>query len=204
MTQPADTRSDLLEDELGIYGRDVRRLLLDSISCTLHNKGYYLKGNTEASDIDWVARHIWCAFAQPGHINRWEHLDEGSEEDARPKSIDPNTRVFWRKVARCATGALPGLMGRVADRMVHMSQVMRSMERACGVEDELALRKKYLGFMAEGRLRTERDEFEAMASEWHYAAGVAAVVLGISPALSPEEFMGAVQQLVESRQEAEE
>lgn len=108
-----DLDTSLLDDALGFVTGEARYNVLDSLACYLHNTGYALQGNNEASDVEWFARRL---FEHDRHGNgRWESAENAED---------------WRSVARVVLAALPDYQRRVASRLIELSKVVRDIERA--------------------------------------------------------------------------
>ena len=111
-----------LAEPFNFAWRESNHAILDSIAGNLHNKGYSLQGNTEESDIRWLARAMWVRST--GDLASPNQFDDQHE----------STRKEWIKNAEIAVKCLPALMGRIAHRVILMSQALRGMERAIRVE----------------------------------------------------------------------
>jgi hypothetical protein len=99
--------------------RESHHAILDSIACNLHNKGYSLQGNTEESDFRWLARAMYC-----DHPKRYAHEPKDFDR------LDEAQRAEWVLLAEIAVKCMPALMGRIAHRVILMSQALRTLERA--------------------------------------------------------------------------
>lgn len=53
-----DRDNDHFDKMTDFLTQEARRHVLDAIACEFHNQGYTLNGNTEASDVAWLARRI--------------------------------------------------------------------------------------------------------------------------------------------------
>ncbi len=105
---------------LGRTSREVEHIIVDTISCDLHNNGYALEGNTEANDPDWLAAEIYSQFSHHGET-AFNQLAESDQH-------------FWRGVAAACIATMPRLMSRIAHRAILYSRAWRSLERALRAE----------------------------------------------------------------------
>lgn len=106
-----------LGEPFGIEYRESHYYILDSIACNLHNDGHSLLGNTEESDLRWLARMMWQEKNRMVGAGIWDTLPQ-PERDA------------WIETAGIAVKCLPALMGRIAHRSITISKALRSLERA--------------------------------------------------------------------------
>jgi len=97
-----------------------KHYILDSLACALHNEGYAIQGNREENDHKWLARAMWCA--------------RNGEASGVFDTLSDDSKEEWYKLARAAINALPGLMGRIAQRAVSYSKALRSLDRAVRLE----------------------------------------------------------------------
>ena len=112
-----------LAEPFGQAWHESRHYILDSIACNLHNKGHQLSGNTEEKDADWLAALMWSNFPV-----------FGAQVRSRFDDLPAHEQEHWKKIAACTIQCLPALMGRIAHRVILMSQAIRGMERAMRVE----------------------------------------------------------------------
>lgn len=116
-----DDEKSFLDDALRFASLETRHWIADALACHLHNEGYALQGNTEASDIEWFARQLWERDTG-GYGTSWDHR---AEEE---------TKVAWRKVAVAVIAALPAYQLRVAHRLIALSKIVRDIESALRAE----------------------------------------------------------------------
>jgi len=106
-----------LDGALDFASLETRHWVADALACHLHNTGYALDGNTEASDVTWFARAIWESETGGAHPAFWENATEGFREG-------------YRRTARSVIKVLPAYQLRVAHRLIELSKVVRDIERA--------------------------------------------------------------------------
>jgi hypothetical protein len=114
-TPPAGVQlmhGDHFKDATRYLTAEARWFVLDSLACMFHNEGYSLQGNTEASDVHWLAD---CISRRLDHGRRLEQ--QSSERQAE-----------LIHVAQVAMTCLPGLAERIAHRYIGMSKAIRTME----------------------------------------------------------------------------
>jgi hypothetical protein len=105
-----------LDGALDFASLETREWVADALACHLHNTGYALAGNTEASDVEWFAHRIWQAETGGGP-SAWDATPEDSKQR-------------WRHTARIVIKVLPEYQLRVAHRLIELSKVVRDIERA--------------------------------------------------------------------------
>jgi hypothetical protein len=105
-----------LSEALRLVGNEAAGDLLDTIACTLHNDGAALAGNTEAFDIEWLARELFIlhSHAVPG---QW---------DIAPQC----TRDYWLDQAELFLKTMPRIAERIGHRMMATAKAVRMLELA--------------------------------------------------------------------------
>ena len=106
--------TSFLDDALRYASRETRNHVADALACHLHNDGYQLEGNTEANDVEWFARTLYCRKDIPA---AW---DRASDE----------VKAAHREIARGVIAVLPDFQLRIAHRLIALSKVVRDIERA--------------------------------------------------------------------------
>lgn len=101
------------DEALDFLTAEARFFVLDAISCTLHNEGHSLKGNTDGFDDAWLARRIYAEFELNGDWDR-----ETNEVHDR-----------YLKIARVAIISLPALAGRIASRYLNLEKALNGLIR---------------------------------------------------------------------------
>jgi hypothetical protein len=119
--------TSFLDDALAFASIEQRYHVADALACHLHNDGYALQGNTEASDVDWFARNIF--ERDPVQRSSWERAASDVQET-------------FREIARVVIAALPAYQMRVAHRLITLSKVVRDIERAERKQHEAAKRRR--------------------------------------------------------------
>jgi len=120
---------DILSGSLDFISREARTLVLDSISCALHNVAGDLEGNTAGRDLEWFARSLFERYEWPvssDHIPRLGRRSEASQWDAAPEW----ERELWHAIARACLATLPFLMSRVAHRSRAIARAVNTVVRA--------------------------------------------------------------------------
>jgi hypothetical protein len=103
------------QDDTEFLSRMSRYYLLDAIRCEMHNEGYALDGNTEESDVRWLARIIFDNDGrEPGH---WDVVHE-------------DVRERYMKLAELLMSCIPRLMSRISSRCIRISQAANSAIKA--------------------------------------------------------------------------
>lgn len=105
------SRSDL-EHALSMVPSDAIYNIIDSLHCVFHNEGYGMEGNTEESDVAWLANRISL------------HL---FESDVRFLSETRQREMM--EVAQAARSALADLSDRMSRRYIRASKAIRTFER---------------------------------------------------------------------------
>jgi hypothetical protein len=105
------TRDDL-EHALSMVPVDARDGIIDSLHCVFHNEGYGMEGNTEESDVAWLANRISL------------HL---FESDIRFLSEARQREMM--EVAHAARSSLADLTERMSRRYIRASKAIRTFER---------------------------------------------------------------------------
>jgi hypothetical protein len=105
-----------LDGALDFASLEARHWVADAMACYLHNTGYDLDGNTEASDVTWFARVIWQGEHRMASPAIWDNAAEDFREG-------------YRRTARAVIRALPEYQLRVAHRLIELSKVVRDIER---------------------------------------------------------------------------
>lgn len=117
-------------------------LMVDSSYCDLHNKGQYLTGNTQASDLEWLARVLFEASnLGAGDIRttewligweQWEQL--GLTKEALmgdgPRRFDQMTadqQDAWIKLARIVLYVIPIFADRVGRRWTEQAKALKKI-----------------------------------------------------------------------------
>lgn len=105
------------DDALDFASAETRYFLLDAIACSLHNNGYAMQNNTEANDVQWLARTIF--FNVRGeHLNQaWEILPDAEKER-------------YYATARATIVSLPMFLDRMANRYLNLKQALNLLLRA--------------------------------------------------------------------------
>jgi hypothetical protein len=103
-----------LSDALRLVGNEAAGDLLDAIACTLHNDGSTLAGNTEATDVEWLARELFILHSKavPG---QWDTASQV-------------TRDYWLDTAELFLKAMPRIAERIGHRMMATAKAVRLME----------------------------------------------------------------------------
>jgi hypothetical protein len=114
-----DHNKTFLNDKNDFIERIARYYMLDSVACTMHNEGYSLEGNTEESDLRWLARLI---YERDGYA----HWDQDSQE----------TRDRYMRLAQITMEAIPALMSRMSSRCIRISQAVRTIIKAENLHEE--------------------------------------------------------------------
>lgn len=109
--------------------RMARYYMLDSVACEMHNEGYSLDGNTEASDLEWFARVLY------------EHDGYQSSFDTANDEI----RKRYLRMAETCLKAIPALMGRVSARCIRISKAVNTIIKAEKLHEEYERIKKLPG-----------------------------------------------------------
>ena len=129
--------------------RQLRRVLtsrdeeIDEAACMMHNVGATLCGNTQASDIEWLARRLYQSsnFGM-GSVDtmQWSLSNDDFEKLAltpdRPwtgkrwETLDESERSAWQKLARMCLYALPHIAERIGDRFIEQAKALRIVQRA--------------------------------------------------------------------------
>lgn len=105
----------LLKEELSFISRDARTMVLDVIYCELANFGSGLTGNTEESDIEWLARRIHGSDRP--YSCKWDLL---SEED----------RQRYLRLAETCLREMPPLMERISSRCLAQAKAIQTLLEA--------------------------------------------------------------------------
>jgi hypothetical protein len=105
-------QDDHFKDATQYLTTEARWFVLDSLACMFHNEGYSLQGNTEESDVNWLA----------GCISR--RLDH----DRKLEQQSPERQAELTHIAQVAIACLPGLAERIAHRYIAMSKAIRTIE----------------------------------------------------------------------------
>ncbi len=113
----ADVVADkTLQKALDFVSLESKQWVSDALACRLHNEGYQIKGNTEASDAQWLARTIWATLNPHEHHNSLERRSSEVQEE-------------YLKIATACIKSIPQLAERIASRYIALSAAMRSEER---------------------------------------------------------------------------
>jgi hypothetical protein len=105
--------SKTLKRALSFVSQESRHWVLDALACTFHNEGYGLQGNTEKSDVRWLAHMI--RSAETFGNNDFERIPKEDQER-------------YLKLAEISIKALPALIERIASRYIGWAAALRSME----------------------------------------------------------------------------
>lgn len=115
---------------------------LDNAYCTLHNLGANLRGNTQASDMEWLAQ---CLFSSSrlgaGDIKtvdwligyeQWQALGLTPQAmlgdgPRHWEALSEDERDAWRKLARICMYLLPALSERIGSRMMAQAKAIRAV-----------------------------------------------------------------------------
>lgn len=123
MTDRLDT--SFLDDALKYASQEARFHVADALACHLHNDGYTLEGNTEANDVEWLARNL---YEHPRtDLHGWDQAPEQAKKD-------------YRTIARSVLAVLPAFQLRVANRLITLSKVVRDIERVERIQHKAAKR----------------------------------------------------------------
>lgn len=126
-----DHDETFLDDKSDFLSRAARYYLLDTIACEMHNEGYNLEGNTEASDTAWLARRLYDR--QKGfHGAPWENLTD-------------DERWEQMRLAENVMQLIPQLMGRISARCIRISQAINTTIKAEKLAEWHAEQKKRPG-----------------------------------------------------------
>lgn len=90
-------------------------MVAGSLYCKIFNLAGTLEGNSEQSDIEWIAQNLYERSAFRSQAP-WRSLSDEGRED-------------WRNIARAALEVLPLFMGRVGTRCREYAKVLESMAR---------------------------------------------------------------------------
>jgi hypothetical protein len=120
-------------------------LELDAAACTLHNLGASLKGNQQASDIEWLARVLFensrlgsgCISTVPWLVDseQWDYLELEpqtllGEGFYHWQALTETQQEAWRKLARICLYVLPSFASRVGSRYMQLSNALRATWKA--------------------------------------------------------------------------
>lgn len=103
---------DDLDHALSMVPSVARDCIIDSIHCVFHNEGYGMEGNTEESDVAWLANRISL------------HLFESDI-----KFLSETRQREMLEVAHAARSALADLTDRMSRRYIRASKAIRTFER---------------------------------------------------------------------------
>lgn len=109
--------------------RMARYYMLDSVACEMHNEGYSLDGNTEASDLHWFARILYDS--EMGHVH-WDNAGSATQQ------------TYIRRAEVCMK-AIPALMSRMSARCIRISQAVNTIIKAEKLHEEYERIKKMPG-----------------------------------------------------------
>lgn len=129
--QRDEHRKTFLSKNNDLVERMARYYMLDSVACEMHNEGYSLDGNTEASDLHWFARIIYTQD---------RHGALPSFEDA-----DAEQRERYLRLAELCIKTIPALMGRMSARCIRISQAVNTIIKAEKLHEEYERIKKMPG-----------------------------------------------------------
>lgn len=116
---------------------------IDEAACMLHNVGATLAGNTQSSDIEWLARWLYRGsnFGM-GSVDtmQWSLSNDEFEKltltpdrpwtEKRWETLDDSEREAWQKLARMCLYALPHIAERIGDRFIEQAKALRIVQRA--------------------------------------------------------------------------
>jgi hypothetical protein len=111
-----DFEKHTLTDALRAIGNDAADMVLDAVACTLHNDGGTLGGNTEGSDVDWLALIIW--------------QDESHEVPGLWNTLADGTKKHYRMRAMQFLRVMPRIAERIGNRMMTTAKAIRMIEIA--------------------------------------------------------------------------
>lgn len=103
-----------LEKNVDPIEQKARLYMLDAVACDMHNEGYSLDGNTEASDIRWFARLLYDSDDQRLH---WDNAGD-------------EMRDRYLRLAVTTMKAIPALMGRMSARCIRISKAVNTIIKA--------------------------------------------------------------------------
>lgn len=108
-----------LSAALDFISSEAKRNVLDALAVTMHNDGYYVQGNTEATDREWLARWLY---------ENWANQEAQSGRSAWDR-IEAEEQAAWLKLAALCIDSLPFFFERISNRYIHMAEMLRDMER---------------------------------------------------------------------------
>lgn len=90
--------------------------LLDAIACKFHNEGSGLVGNTEVSDVEWLA--VLLFVQADGRVpGEWSTTPEP-------------TREHWMRMAGLFLQIVPQVADRIGHRWMRIAEAVRVQEKA--------------------------------------------------------------------------
>lgn len=120
MSNRDEHQRTFLGDDNDVVGRLARYYMLDAVACAMHNEGYSLEGNTEESDLRWLARYI---FDRDGDRMGWDQVPDA-------------VRDHYLRLAKILIEAIPALMGRMSARCIRISQAVNTIIKAEKLHEE--------------------------------------------------------------------
>lgn len=116
---------------------------MERVCCFLHNTGGQLVGNTQASDVEWLARWLYGASnfgmgsVETFHwsINNEEFEKLGLMPDRqwtgkRWETLEKPQAEAWKKLARLCLYALPHIAERIGHRFMEQAKAIRVSKAA--------------------------------------------------------------------------
>ncbi len=112
--------------------------IVDEISCTLHNLGATLSGNTQGSDLEWFAKWLYGSSnfgmgdvkTMEWSLSNAEFEEFGLAPDRqwtgkRWEMLSEAQRAAWTKLARLCLYALPHIAERIGIRFMEQAKGLR-------------------------------------------------------------------------------
>ncbi len=111
---------------------------VDAVCCLLHNRGVTCAGNTQGTDVEWLARWLYGSsnFGM-GHVDTFKWSLSNDEFSAlgltpdRPwtekrwETLTETESEAWRKLARLCLYALPHIAERIGNRFMEQAKALR-------------------------------------------------------------------------------
>lgn len=129
MSSRDEHQKTFLSKNNDLVERLARYYMLDSVACEMHNEGHSLQGNTEESDLRWLARYI---FDRDGDRLGWDQVPDA-------------VREHYLRLAKILMEAIPALMGRMSARCIRISQAVNTIIKAEKLHEEYERIKKLPG-----------------------------------------------------------
>ena len=124
-----DHDKTFLQESPEFLERMARYYMLDMIRATMHNEGYGLEGNTEESDVAWLARLLFDSHYR-GANGHWDRADE-------------SLRKHYTELAELVIKSIPALMSRISARCIRVSQAVNTIIKAEKLQEWYAAQEKH-------------------------------------------------------------